>query len=80
MSSFEGRYAKFASDDIPEVQSWVAEALRSDRAVFKPNGSEGTFKMEVDMQRQIGTKGQEGVRIIVTDDGRVINAFPFNPR
>ncbi|MEU3901294.1 polymorphic toxin-type HINT domain-containing protein [Streptomyces sp. NPDC029519] len=78
LSSFEGRYAKFDSADIPEVQSWVAEGLKSGRAVFKPNGLEGTFKVEVDMQRAIGTKGQTGIRIIVANDGRVINAFPFN--
>ncbi|WP_189220855.1 MULTISPECIES: RHS repeat domain-containing protein [Streptomyces] len=79
LSSFNGKYAKFDSNNIPEVQSWVAEALQSDRVVLKPNGLEGTFKMEVDMQRSIGTKGQQGIRIIVTDDGRVINAFPYNP-
>ncbi|MFJ1841402.1 polymorphic toxin-type HINT domain-containing protein [Streptomyces sp. NPDC088146] len=78
LSSFEGRYAKFNTADASEAQSWVAEGLRSRGASFKPNGLDGTFKMEVDMQRTIGTKGQTGIRIIVANDGRVINAFPFN--
>ncbi|GAA1593695.1 hypothetical protein GCM10009789_54680 [Kribbella sancticallisti] len=80
LAGFGGRYGKFDSTDIGEVQGWVAEGLRSDGAIFKPNGLEGTFKVEVDMGRAIGTKGQTGIRAIVTDDGRVINAFPFNAR
>ncbi|MFE3587457.1 polymorphic toxin-type HINT domain-containing protein [Streptomyces niveus] len=78
LSSFEGRYAKFNTANVSEAQAWVAEGLRSRGASFKPNGLDGTFKMEVDMQRAIGTKGQTGIRIIVANDGRVINAFPFN--
>jgi hypothetical protein len=78
LSSFAGRYAKFDTADVAEAQSWVAEGLKSGRATFKENGLEGTFKMEVDMQRAVGTKGQTGIRIIVANDGRVINAFPFN--
>ncbi|MFH8709320.1 polymorphic toxin-type HINT domain-containing protein [Streptomyces rubrogriseus] len=78
LSSFEGRYAKFNTADVSEAQSWIAEGLRSRGASFKPNGLDGTFKMEVDMGRTIGTKGQTGIRIIVANDGRVINAFPFN--
>lgn len=78
LSSFEGRYAKFNTADVSEAQSWIAEGLRSRGASFKPNGLDGTFKMEVDMGRTVGTKGQTGIRIIVANDGRVINAFPFN--
>ncbi|ADB30581.1 Hedgehog/intein hint domain protein [Kribbella flavida DSM 17836] len=80
LSSFGGRYSKFATTDKAEAQSWIAEGLRSDRASFRPNGLDGTFKVEVDMQRTIGTKGQTGLRAIVSDDGRVINAFPFEVR
>ena len=38
LADFQGRYAKFDSTDISEVQSWVAQGLKSDRAVFRPNG------------------------------------------
>lgn len=79
LSTFGGNYAKFATADKAEAQSWVAEALTSDRAVFRSNGLDGTFKVETDMARAIGTKGQTGIRVIVAYDGRVINAFPFNP-
>jgi hypothetical protein len=79
LASFGGRYAKFATDNIGEAQSWVSEALDSDGAVFKPNSLDGTFKVETDLGRAVGTNGQTGIRAIVSNDGRVINAFPFNP-
>ncbi|WP_052398283.1 RHS repeat domain-containing protein [Streptomyces sp. NRRL F-5123] len=82
LSSFEGRYAMFATADKSEAQSWVAEGLRSGKAVFKPNPGiheDTTFRLEVDMGRTVGTKGQTGIRVVVANDGRVINAFPFNP-
>lgn len=71
---------RFDSTDISEVQGWVADGLRRDSAVFLPNKVQGTFKVEVDMGRVVGTKGQTGIRAIVSNDGRVINAFPFNVR
>ncbi|MEZ0070628.1 hypothetical protein ABIA32_006681 [Streptacidiphilus sp. MAP12-20] len=77
LASFGGKYAKFATEDISEAQSWVAEALQSDGAVFQTNRLEGTFKVETDLGRTVGTKGQTGIRAIVTNDGRVINSFPY---
>ncbi|GIF73371.1 RHS repeat domain-containing protein [Asanoa siamensis] len=76
LSTFGGKYAKFDSADISEVQTWVAEGLRSEGAVFKTNG-DGSFKMEVDLQRPIGTRGQTGIRIMVNEAGKVFNAFPI---
>jgi hypothetical protein len=60
-------------------QSWVSEGLKSDGAVFKPNSLDDTFKVETGPGRPVGTNGQTGIRAIVSNDGRVINAFPFNP-
>ncbi|WP_369372665.1 hypothetical protein AB1046_04285 [Promicromonospora sp. Populi] len=80
LSTSVGRWAKFDSTDISKIQRWVAAGLRSDGAVFRANNLPGTFKVEIDMGRVVGTKGETGIRAIVTDDGRVINAFPFNPR
>ncbi|NKY39882.1 ALF repeat-containing protein, partial [Cellulomonas septica] len=77
LSTSAGTWGKFDSTDIPEVQGWVADALKSDGAVFMPNGLADTFKVEVDAGRVVGTKGETWLRIIVTDDGRVINAFPI---
>ncbi len=31
------------------------------------------------MGRPIGTKGERGIRILVNDEGKVYNAFPYNP-
>lgn len=74
-----GRQAKFASDDISQVQEWVAEGLRSNGAAFMPNEQlPGAFKSCGDLGREIGTRGQTRLRITVTDDGRVINAFPVH--
>ncbi|MFG1920166.1 hypothetical protein [Micromonospora sp. NPDC048898] len=78
LSSFDGNYAKYDTADISQAQSWVAEALKSDRAVFLPN-KEGSYKIEVDLGRRVGTRGQEGIRILINDAGKVFNNFPFNP-
>ena len=37
-----------------------------------------TLKLEVDMGRVVGTRGETGIRAIVVNDGRVINSFPIN--
>ncbi|MFE3633525.1 hypothetical protein [Streptomyces sp. NPDC059168] len=75
LSSSVGKWAKFDSDSIPQIQSWVAEALKSKNATFLPNG-ETSFKMIVDLGRPIGTKGETGIRIMVGEDGVVFNCFP----
>lgn len=73
-----GNYAKFKTADISIARKWVQEGLRSKNAVFKanPNLAE-TFRVEVNMGRVIGTKGEKIIRIIVGNDGKVINAFPI---
>ncbi|WP_375504208.1 polymorphic toxin-type HINT domain-containing protein [uncultured Jatrophihabitans sp.] len=78
LSTAGGNGAKFASNDISEVQTWVSQGLRSEGAVFAPNNLDDTFRVVSDMDRVVGTKGQTRIRAIVTDDGRVINAFPVN--
>lgn len=74
------RGGKFASDDIAEVQGWVAQGLRSDGVQFLPNQLDDTFRAIVPAGRAVGTGGQTNIRVIVTNDGRVINAFPVNVR
>ena len=38
------------------------------------------FKVVVDMGKQIGEKaGQMGVRVVVSNDGKIITAFPVKP-
>lgn len=75
-----GRVAKFNSDDIAEIQGWISKGLRSDGVRFYPNGVDGTFRAVVPAGRVIGTKGQTNIRVIITDDGRAINAFPVHDR
>jgi RHS repeat-associated protein len=74
------RGGKFATDDVAEAQGLVAEALRSEGAMFLPNQLDGTFRVVADLGRALGTRGETRIRAIVTDDGRVINAFPVRNR
>jgi hypothetical protein len=76
LASAGGNHAKFASESISEVQGWVAQGLRSDGVQFLPNQVDGTFRAIVPAGQVVGTRGQTFIRVIVTDDGRVINAFP----
>ena len=76
LASAGGNHAKFASESISEVQGWVAQGLRSDGVQFLPNQLDGTFRAIVPAGQVVGTKGQTFIRVIVTGDGRVINAFP----
>ena len=54
--------------------------MNSDEAQFLPNELDDTFRVIVPGGGPIGTRGQEFIRVIVTGDGRVINAFPVNVR
>ena len=74
------RGGRFASDDVAEVQRWVARGLRSDGVQFLPNQLDDTFRAIVPAGRVVGTGGQTNIRVIVTNDGRVINAFPVHVR
>ncbi|MDQ1294261.1 MAG: hypothetical protein QG608_2144 [Actinomycetota bacterium] len=71
-------------EEVLEVRGGAAvvvalgDDLDSEGAVFRPNSLADTFKVEVNMGRAVGTRGETGIRAIVTNDGRVINAFPFN--
>ncbi|MES9814032.1 MAG: RHS repeat-associated core domain-containing protein [Candidatus Thiodiazotropha sp.] len=71
--------ARFNTDSDDQVRQWVADALRSPRAQFRPNGdSTDTFRMVVDMGIEVGIKGQRKIRVIVREDGRILNAFPVH--
>ena len=80
LASSSGTKAKFVSDDISEIQGWIARGLQSSAVKFLPNQLDDTFRAIVPGGGPIGTKGQEFIRVIVTGDGRVINAFPVHVR
>jgi hypothetical protein len=69
----------YASDDIAEVQGWVAEAIKSDRAVMLPN-KDGSFKIEINMGRAVGTKGQNRMRIMINDQGSLPKEYHTGSR
>lgn len=58
----------------------MAQGLRSDGVQFLPNELDDTFRAIVPAGRVVGTAGQTNIRVIVANDGRVINAFPVNVR
>ncbi len=80
LASAGGNSAKFASDDISQIQGWISRGLQSEGVQFLPNQLDDTFRAVVPGGGPIGTRGQEFIRVIVTGDGRVINAFPVNAR
>lgn len=80
MASAGGNSAKFASDDIGQVQGWISRGLQSDGVQFLPNQLDDTFRAIVPGGGVVGTRGQEFIRVIVTGDSRVINAFQVNVR
>jgi hypothetical protein len=70
-----GRYSTFASEVDP--YSAIEDALRSPDAQFYPNPQiPGTFKLVADLGQTIGSAGQTAVRVIVTDAGKIVTAFP----
>ncbi|WP_367124104.1 putative T7SS-secreted protein [Streptomyces phytohabitans] len=71
------RKAKFDTSMV-DPHEIVRKALLSPEANFHPNNLDGTYKVNVEMGETVGTKEQTGVRVIFSDDGRVINAFPVN--
>lgn len=80
LASAGGNGAKFATDDIGQVQGLISRGLQSDGMQFLPNQLDDTFRAIVPGGGVVGTRGQEFIRVIVTGDGRVINAFPVNVR
>ncbi len=52
--------------------------LRSPDAMFLPNasGAADSFIVETDLGQAIGTKGQTWLKVVVSDDGNIITAYP----
>ncbi|MBX4134248.1 hypothetical protein JMI89_11485 [Frischella sp. Ac48] len=72
------RSAQFNTNNVSDIQNLVKEALNSPNAKFLPNNVDGSFRVVVDMNKPIGTKGQTSIRIIIGNDGKIWNAFPVN--
>jgi RHS repeat-associated protein len=71
-----GRYAKFAAGT--DAKAAIADALRSGEAVFLSNGGRG-FRIVANLGRQVGSRGETGVRVILGFDGKIWTAFPVRP-
>ena len=73
-----GRYNKWAEG--VDINRSVANALRSEGASFLPNTASGaavdSFVVRTNLGTVIGTKGQTAVKVVVSNDGRIITAYP----
>ena len=75
LSGAGGRWAKFA--DGVDAHSAIRDALRSSGALFRSNNVDGAFRVEAQLGRVIGTRGETAIRVIVGNDGRIWTAFPI---
>jgi hypothetical protein len=73
-----GNYNKWAPG--VDINGSVAGALRSEGATFWPNpgGTADSFIVRTEMDTAVGTKGQTVVKVVVSNDGRVITSYPGN--
>lgn len=53
----------------------IGDALTSSGARFLPNAN-GGFQVITNVGREIGTRGQQAVKVVVTWEGRIITAYP----
>ncbi|MCE5284535.1 MAG: hypothetical protein LLG02_01615, partial [Pelosinus sp.] len=71
-----GRWQKFNTNSKEEVNELIKEGLESPNAMFLPNNQPNSFKVIVDMGKEIGTKGETKLQVIVGDDGKIWTAYP----
>ena len=71
-----GRWNKWAEG--VDINGTIASALRSDGAAFLPNagGAADSFIVRTNVGSVIGTKGQTFVKAVISNDGRIITAYP----
>lgn len=71
-----GRWNKWAEG--VDINGTIASALRSDTATFLPNatGAADSFIVRTNVGSVIGTKGQTYVKAVISNDGRIITAYP----
>jgi len=73
-----GKFSKFNTTDIDNARGIVKNALQSPNAQFLENPNlTNTFRVQTNLGRVVGTKGETSVRVIVGFDGKVITAFPI---
>ena len=72
-----GTYSKFKTDSLMQVQTWVQNALQSSKALFMPDPKYADrIQIFVDMGREIGTRGQHIIKIVIDEAGKIITAYP----
>ncbi len=77
-----GRHSKF--EQGVDIDATVREALQSPAAIFRPNRNAAGdiipgYRIYTDLGRTVGTRGETGLRTIVSPDGRIITSFPGKP-
>jgi len=71
-----GRWNKWAEG--VDINGSVANALRSEGASFLPNAGTAAdrFIVRTNMGSVVGTRGETFVKVVVSNDGRIITAYP----
>lgn len=71
-----GRWNKWAEG--VGINGTIASALRSDGATFLPNAGAATdrFIVRTNMGAAVGTRGETYVKAVISNDGRIITAYP----
>ncbi len=75
-----GKYQKFATNCIEEIQRWINQALTSPNALFYTNPDttkEGTYMILTDMGYSIGSKGEHIMKVVIDSLGNIITAYPI---
>lgn len=70
-----GNYSKFATTDPNVVNQWVKQALNS-ATNFVTNSPDSYYTI-VNMNQSIGTNGEQFIKVVFTNAGNIITAYPL---
>jgi len=69
-----GDWAKFSTSNTTQIKSWIATALKNSKTFIV--NSEDSFYTIYEIGQQIGTKGEQAIKVVFTKTGKIITAFP----
>ena len=75
LSSASGNWSKFNKNSADDILRMVQDGLKGQNVSFAPNGPH-SWKVIVDMGTQIGTKGQNAVKVIIGHGGKIWTMYP----
>jgi hypothetical protein len=83
LSTSGGNGAKFSCSSKAEVETMLREAMKNgniksaaDNGVTKMGNR--SYRIVIDAGKPVGTKGETLVRMVLSEDGSMLSAFPVN--